>query len=397
MAVDADGNYTQLPAATIVIPASKTLPAVSIDFALNFAAANSATVTNGTHIQLGKVKIGSAMADFSGWRNIWSSKPRAGVTALPVAYTTGTSRYNFAFMLGDADPLIGNNVVPQGAGYAAFTMQTTGSVSLAGKTPDGESFTSTVPMGPNGQFFVFKTLYTTTTKGSIYSKNMKIEAQAVLDDNEITGALSQVRPPNPGKLTAVRPFRSGFGTTQVLSTVPATTVTTPVSYVAMGGRYVAPPKPGPNVFLNMLPGQADLNFSEDGDVDNSPATPGDINSLLNPDITISIAAASKITVPKRNTTTSTNLASTTINATASTGVFSGQFVLSDPNPVDGQKPTTVARTVKYYGMVVRVRNAVPHDTFGLGYFMIDQLPQPSTTTTTSPRFSGIVSLKRQQP
>jgi autotransporter-associated beta strand protein len=397
MAVDADGNYTQLPAATIVIPASKTLPAVSIDFALNFAAANSATVTNGTHIQLGKVKIGSAMADFSGWRNIWSSKPRAGVTALPVAYTTGTSRYNFAFMLGDADPLIGNNVVPQGAGYAAFTMQTTGSVSLAGKTPDGESFTSTVPMGPNGQFFVFKTLYTTTTKGSIYSKNMKIEAQAVLDDNEITGALSQVRPPNPGKLTAVRPFRSGFGTTQVLSTVPATTVTTPVSYVAMGGRYVAPPKLGPNVFLNMLPGQADLNFSEDGDVDNSPATPGDINSLLNPDITISIAAASKITVPKRNTTTSTNLASTTINATASTGVFSGQFVLSDPNPVAGQKPTTVARTVKYYGMVVRVRNAVPHDTFGLGYFMIDQLPQPSTTTTTSPRFSGIVSLKRQQP
>jgi hypothetical protein len=48
-------------------------------------------------------------------------------------------------------------------------------------------------------------------------------------------------------------------------------------------------------------------------------------------------------------------------------------------------------------MVVRVRNAVPHDTFGLGYFMIDQLPQPSTTTTTSPRFSGIVSLRKTQP
>jgi hypothetical protein len=279
-------------------------------------------------------------------------------------------------------------------------MKTTGSVSLAGKTPDGESFTSTVPMGPNGQFFVFKTLYTTTTKGSIYSKNMKIEAQTLLDDNEITGSLSQVRPPNPGKLTAVRPFRSGFGTTQVLSTVPATTVTTPVSYVAMGGRYVAPPRLGPNVFLNMLPGQADLSFSEDGDVDNSPATPGDINSLLNPDITISIGAASRITVPQRNTVTSTNLASTTLKATASTGVFSGQFVLSDPNPVAGQKPNPVKRTVKYFGMVVRVRNTVPHDTFGLGYFMIDQLPQvgtPNTTTTTSPRFSGIVSLKKKQP
>jgi hypothetical protein len=219
--------------------------------------------------------------------------------------------------------------------------------------------------------------------------------------------MTHVRPPNVAKITATvsRDYRSGFGTTLVVPNVTPSTVTAPVNLVVMGGRYVAPPKTGPNVILDMPPGNADLIFSEDGDLDNSPAA-GDVATSDNPDIVVAIAAGSKLTIPKRNVLVlpAVNPAGTTLLATPTTGVFSGKFALDDSNPVPGQTPAIVKRSVSFQGLIIRVRGAGNvMSTFGTGYFVIDQLPQaanasnPATTSTTSPRLSGFVSLKPKAP
>lgn len=417
MNVDSAGALTGSPTTTVTIPATKTEPALTITFTLSIVAAPAAvppalpappvvTITDATITSV------SGSAAFTGWRNNWATKAVANVSHLPTEYV---GLYNTALCLPDGDSLIGDSAsVPQGAGYASFTVAPAGTYKLAGRTSDGETLTSSSYVGPTGQLFLFQTLYKTSTKGSVLSddsstpqiENIQIVTRTVPNpaDNDVTGIISHVRAPDPAATSKARLYRSGFGTTQVLAGVPAATVTSPLNLTVIGGRYMPPVKGSTTVLMGIdttqgVTNNATLTFSEDGDVDNSPSQPGDVVTSDNPDITVSIGAASKVTVPKKATTPAiVNPAGTTLSANAATGIFSGKFTLEDNNPVLLQKPTIVKRTVSYFGLIVRARiDDTTTTEFGTGHFVIDQLPQdtvaPTTTTATSPRTSGIVSFK----
>ena len=403
MSVGNDGTPSA-PTASMVIPATATLPALTVNFVLNYTAGSP----KGTLLTNALITSGANSVAFTGWRNLWAAKAVTDFTAIPTAYSAKTTDiYNFAFMMGDADPLrvSATQAAPQGAGYASFKVPTTGLVSVTGRTSDGEILTSSCPLGPDGQLFLFKTLYTTTVKGSLLSKpDFKIDIRNNLDpvDNDITGGLTIVRPPNPAAVATARTYRSGYGTTLTAAGVTPTTVTAPVNYVVTGGRYIAPLTASatvidPTVLLDLLPGSdnAEVLFAENGS--------GGVAAAYNPDITIGIGVASKLTVPKKalNGLTVVNPAATTLLATASTGVFSGSYTLEDTNPVPLQTPTKVKRTVPYQGLVIRRREVNNTTTvFGVGYFIIDQLPKvgtPNTTTTTAPKVSGLVTLRKKLP
>jgi hypothetical protein len=401
MSVGGGGIPTD-PTASIVIPATATLPALTVSFGLTYTAGTP----SGTLLTNAQITSGSNSVAFTGWRNLWAAKAVAGVSAIPTSYSAkATDTYNFAFMMGDTDPLrvSATQAVPQGAGYASFKVTTAGAVSVTGRTPDGETLTSSCPLGPDGQLFLFRTLYTTKDKGSLLSKpDFKIDTRSNLDpvDNDITGGLTIVRPPNPAAVTTARTYRSGFGTTLTAAGVTPTTVTAPVNYVVTGGRYIAPlpvsaTVTNPTVLLDLPAGSnnAEVLFDENG-----AGAGGGIAAAFNPDMTIGIGAASKLTVPKKSLA---HPAGTTLAATAASGVFSGRYTLEDTNPVALQTPTKVTRNVTYQGLVIRSRgvgNATT--TYGVGYFIIDQLPQtgsPATTTKTAPRVSGLVTLRKIVP
>jgi hypothetical protein len=317
----------------------------------------------------------------------------------------------------DGSALIGNTQVPQGYGYGSFTVAPTGSFTLAGRTPDGETLTGTYWLGPNGEFFIFQTLYTTTPKGSILGE-MQIELNSAgsLDD-DLSGDLTIVRPPNGSSATVARTYRSGFGTSQVVAGVPQTTVISPVALTAFGARYLVPvtatvSNPNPLVFLNIAAASgttrnAELIFSEDGVLPaRGAAFPApytqDVATLLprNPNIPVTIAVKSIVTTPKINSVD--NPASTTLIPATATGAFSGKFTLSDSIARTApQTPLVIARTVTYQGVVIRERTSAKGveprvvETYGVGYFLIDQLPPNATTPATStPKLSGSVILEK---
>jgi hypothetical protein len=387
----------QPPAGLAIAAATRTEAAATIRFNLaitppSVTAAPPAVVVSGAEITDGTNTVA-----YAAWRNNWAATARANVSAKPDAYV---GLYNIAFTLPDSGGLIGSTAVPQGDGYAAIRVSASGGYTISGRTPDGETLTGGSFVGPNGQIFMFQALYTTTTKGSILSdipgtaevEPMQIVARSPVTSNNVTGTVSLVRPPNPAAITSARLYRSGYGTTQVLNGVPATTVTAPVSYAVLGGLYNPPPSMG-TVLLGINPGtnNAELEFTLDGSTSIPTAT--------NPNVVVSVGTSSRITVPRKKLTVPVeNLAGTTLSAVASTGAFNGSFVLSDTNPVPGQRPNPVTRSTPYQGLIIQAR--LPNDTvqiFGTGYFIVDTLPQatsgstPATTTRDTPKLSGQVN------
>ena len=391
--------------ATIRIPATTTvpaLPALTLVFKLN-SAVGVGTAPPATVLADATISDGTNTTTFKGWRNNWAATAVANVSAKADAYA---GDYTFGMMLPGGSPLIGNSQVPQGSGFGIFKVVTAGSFTLAGRTPDGETLTGAYWIGPNGEFFIFQTLYTTSLKGSILGE-LRIESNTPSTDNDIFGDVTHVRPPNSAAVTATvsRAYRSGFGTAVTATGVTPTTVTQPVSLVAVGGRYIVPPPTGPTVFMGLTPrstdplSNAELIFSEDGVLParNSvfPASYNkDIVANLNPNIPVTIGVKSVVKVPLAKS--ASNLTSTTFLPVLTTGAFSGAFTLSDSFARLPLAPLVIPRTVAYLGAVVRERTSAAGqprvvENYGIGYFMIDQLP-PNVTTpaTTTPRLSGSV-------
>jgi len=381
------GDVTGLVSASIKVPASKTAAPVMLNFSLEnliVAPAVPATmIVNATMSDCGP----NLPAAFTGWRNKWAAKAVTGISEIPTPYL---GLYNFAMTLPTGSPLISNPRIPQGAGYAAFTVAPTGLCTIAGRTADGEIITSACPVGPTGQLFVFRSLYATTVKGSILSSTLTIEANADVTKNDLIGALDWVRPPNPLAVTTrvSRLYRMGFGSTRTISVSPVPPgdpITTPVSLIAFGGRYLPPLSVGPEVILGITPStslpppsNAALSFTEVNDLDVASAT--------NPNVAVTVIKGSATTTPVLGVT---NPAATKCAARAATGAFSGSFTLLDPS--------ALIRKVTFQGLIVRRRTSALNDINrteridGFGYFINSQISSP---TATAPQISGMVSLEK---
>jgi hypothetical protein len=393
--LDIDVNNVLPPQCTIILPATATLPSLTISFKLAITP-GTLPAPPSTLFADATVRAGTgAPVTFQGWRNNWATAAVASVSAKADAYA---GLYTFGMALGALDPLVTNpamrSLVPQGTGYASFTVATAGSYTLAGRTADNIAFTGGYFVGPTGQSFVFQTLYTSTLKGSLLG-TLQIDRGLNLtlsDDNDLSGNLTWVCPPNSA--TTNRLYRAGFGTT----TAPVG-VLTPVNLVAFGGRYIAPVaattlNPSPPVLLGLVAGtlparNAELIFSEDGDL---PAItppipdpyPSDVVDNLNPNISLTILKASALDLPK----TTANPASTKLTVAAATGVISGSFSMNAANP-QGVAPNPVLRTpVAFFGQIVR-DNGVQ---VGVGFVIIPQLPRVGVVETpaSTPQLSGRV-------
>ena len=333
LATDAAGL---LPTGTAVIP-RKNLPSLTVSFTIDSA---------NRRIDIGDITDGSAHAPLSAWQKSWGTANPAG------AYD---GYYTFGW---DMQP--GFPAAPQGTGFGSFTVaEVAGTLTLKGKTGDGETLVGSAFVGPQGQILIFQLLYA-PVKGSL-AGSMLIDRGADLlddDDNILGGSITWLRPANSPATT--RTYKDGFATAHLL---------------AGGGRYLPPAlilgvSPGPN--------NARLVFA-DAAIDTPPPAPG---------ISLGIGALNAITYP------ASNPRKTTLKFTLATGEFSGGFTMEDSNPLPPPAtPAVVKRAATYQGIIVREGGV--HR--GYGYFLIPQLPSagpPQTSPTTSPILSGQVVFER---
>lgn len=306
---------------------------------------------------------GDVSSSVTGWK----------VTTTPSHYS---GRYHLGIRIPTGNPnldLPNSAFVPQGNGYATFTVGSKGTLSIAGRTADGEKITCATFVGPEGEVLLYQSLYTTTSKGSLQGQ-LRIDAGAeaeVANDNMIESpdaTFDWVRPANPTALstkTVTRTYKAGFGL--------ESPVGEPVALEAFGGFYAAPAvllnigSPSPTV------ANASLTFTGAG-ID---------LARLEPDLpNIAITSASAIT----RLTTAT--AGTTLKASRTTGAISGSFTLFDDDTLTATaRDTEIKRVVPFQGLIVPESGV--HK--GVGYFMLPQIPPTATATKTSHILSGKMS------
>lgn len=240
-------------------------------------------------------------------------------------------------------------------------------MTITGKTNDGEPFTCATFVGPQGQILLFQTLY--TPKGCLAGV-LDIDPMdtGALNADVLEGNASLTHPANTKRI-----YPGGF-ITQALT--------------AFGARYTPPVAPA--LVLGMAVGdKASATFSGGG-----------LGSAsINPNLTsFDILAGNK---PSPATALSLgnpgSVKFVTFNAT--TGVFTGTFLLTDTETRAAFAGKTLSRTATFSGILTRDALGDP---VGVGHFLLPEMPHdaappstPATTPTTSAMLSGGILLKKK--
>jgi ELWxxDGT repeat protein len=369
--------------ATVTVSRGLILAPLTLTFTIND--------TTKSHLTNASVSVttttGPASAAIQGWKQTRKATP---VNESASAYQ---GLYNFGLKLpaqvnSATNPNLGNVAVPQGNGYGSFTVAAAGTLTFAGRTPDGETLTGGTFVGPAGQVLVYQLLYSTTRRGTLRGQlNLSTGAlPADASDNTLTSTnLDWARPANLAVLSSsARTYRAGFG-------LPDTPVVTPVQLEAFGGRYVVPTTllriaNPPSATAVPLTANAEVKFTEGGLAANVPSGAG---ATLNPDINVAVTATNTSVI------IGLNAAKTSITPNRTTGAITGRFSLSDLNArtLPPLTPNPILRAVTYQGLIVPDNTAGTHE--GVGYFMLPQLPTSNNATliTTAPILSGKMSFK----
>ena len=282
------------------------------------------TLDPDTNLATGTLSIGASSTPVSAWRQTWSTDTNPA--------TTRVGYYSAGFDLpSDSPPSAG---IPQGTGYASFTVAPAGTLTVSGKTADGNAITSAGFIGPNGEIAVHQALY--TNLGSILGKLiLTTDTNEFFEDNTISGELTWMKPTSTS-----RTYGPTFG---------------PVTLNAFGKYLAADTKSG-----------AVLGLPDTGTFTISFAEGGISGSLTNPNVTAAtFTDALKVIMPLAGS--AANPGKTTLTINAGTGVISGGFTL-----VDGK----LVRAVTYQGMIIR---GGPGTSRAFGYFL---LPQSAATTSS---------------
>lgn len=261
---------------------------------------------------------------FDGYRNIYKKK-----TNEPTEFL---GQHNFIIELDEEnEALITDETLPQGAGYGIFTVAADGKLSVKGKTADGEAYTTSSFLSPDGDVFIYQTLYKTAQKGSILGKLV------IDEENLITGNATQLRPADPS--TKQRTYAAGFDLTEE------------GLMLISGGAYGAPAS---KVFLDEAANSvAELEFIR-GEEEAAADAEADVTLL--PNFKLSVG---------------TNSAKTKVAINSKTGLVTGSFTLADK------------RASKFEGVVIPEEG----DFVGVGYYLL-----PESADKTSAINSGVMSL-----
>ena len=293
----------------------------------------------------------------NGWRHVYATE------AAPYM-----GSHSLGLHLGD--PLqVGNADLPQGWGYATFTVAKDGKWKLTGRTADGEAITIAAAVGVGGQMLFYQALYKPLA-GSLQGSLLlnPVDTNDAFDNN-LSGDVDWVRPAATN--TKTRAYQAGFG-------LPGTPEETPVPLEAVGGSYRAPGKG--EMVLDLADGGEDnveLSFSEGGLA----------AAEQNPDQVLGILAGNKPFNPKPAGPTLTTLK----KLTAKTGLFEGTFRLTDPDPRTGATGNVV-RDAVFRGVLIH--DASEGASYGVGHFLLEALPvDGETPKKNTPVFSGAVKLR----
>jgi autotransporter-associated beta strand protein len=327
----------------------------------------------GTILNTSTISDGTTTVNFTGWRNPWSTLNPA--TRFAGMYTMKVDLVNTALTSAEA---------PLGAGYLSFTVSpTTGRLSMVGKLSDGvavpgiatTSVTASTFVGPAGQILVFRTLYGTTTRGSLLG-SLGIAAEPDPLNNTVEGTLSWMKPANLA--TTNRLYRTGFPASGLLDVD------------VDGARYVAPPA---RTKTNPLAEPRVMGLTDAANQIEVLLTKAGVETALplQADVKANVALTNKVAFNLDTTTVNTRKMSLTFSA--SKGSFTGKATLKDNNPVLAAAVppllVPVTRTVTFQGLLV--------GGVGYGYFILNQLPAvgavPAQTTSNSPQEGGRVEVK----
>jgi len=339
------------PTATVAIP--RTLPLHNLTLAF--------TIDKDTGELTGSVTDGVIATPV----NVHAWRGTAPLAALVGSYTSVLD-----FTPGQTPDPTGNLAYPQGYGFGTLTVYATGSATWTGKLSDGSTTTANTTVGSTGQIPLHSMLYTTPGSAHGWVQVSQDSTSKPTNGGQplLDGALDWVKDAQAPSSTNHN-YKAGFPLHQL---------------TAAGGKYVKPTTTVLGIIDNGLTTtDARLAFTDGG-----------LLAGLSP----IVGAAQLNNTPFRITTTNTlvmpagavaNPATLTLALTASSGAFSGSFVLKDPDPTG---TALLSRTVYYYGLIVQ-RVSVNK---ALGFFLLSELPSdgpPKTTLATSDILSGQVVLE----
>ena len=349
------------PTAEVTIPRTLPLLNLTLAFTINKDTGElTGTVTDG---------IFGTPVSVHAWRG-----------TAPLAALVGSYTSVLDITPGQTPDPTGNLAYPQGYGFGTLTVYATGSATWTGKLSDGSTMTANTTVGTTGQIPLHLMLYSTPGSAhgwvqvSLDSTSTPTNAgQPLLD-----GGLDWVKDAQAPSSTNHN-YKAGFGLHQL---------------TAAGGKYVKPTTTVLGIVDQVSPTNARLAFSDGGLTGPPPIVGASMATNLNTNTPFRITNANAVIMPIG---ASTNPATLTLALTASSGAFSGSFILkNDPDPTDHVPPTALlSRTVYYYGLIVQ-RLSVNK---ALGFFLLSELPAdatlttPKTTLATSDILSGRVELE----
>ncbi len=349
------------PSATVIIARTLPLPKLTLAFSIDqYSGELYGSVSDGVN----------APVSVNAWHNPWNAV--SNKAPLAAIYT---SELALGLALAGTTSTPGNVAYPQGTGYGTLTISTSGVATWAGKVADGAVTTASTTMGPTGDVPLHFMLYKNT--GSAHGW-VTASADSVSNPSNsglrlLDGSLDWMK--SQAASSADRSYNAGF----LLH-----------SLTVIGGEYV---KPGTSmVILGLTDGgvgttNAKLVFSEGGLTGPAPIVAATNATAANKSFRIA-ATTQAVTLP----TSANNPAGLTLSLKASTGAFSGSFVLKGDQDPTATKVSLLSRTVSYYGLLVP-RVGVKH---GVGFLLLPELPSlglPITTLSTSPIYSGKVLLE----
>ena len=296
-------------------------------------------------------------SNFTGWRNVWGTNLAGAATSkyatsatVPGPYTMGL----FSVAPG----------VPQGDGFASFSVLSNGTYSLSGETPIGDVFTtSNAFIGPDGDLAIFHVLPGGT--GSIVGiSRIALNNAANATDNEIVASSSYAPGITWSRIANVSPtlYPAGFA---------------PVAVSVLGGYY--------GTAQVITSGSHPLNFLYAG-----------LPSFYSPNRVVPVTTAASYSLPGLPTLPTTL-------TFGGTGAFnrafiSGKFEVIDTNPIAPcgpllhRTPRSLANVQPFYrGIVIPMNQGTGR--IGVGYFLLDQLPTTANTSAPKVTLSGAAVLQ----
>jgi hypothetical protein len=282
------------------------------------------SLDHATETLTGELTFSGATAAISGWKNPWNAKTN------PASKQAGYYTLGLDLAASATDPLL-----PQGSGFASFTIGLDGRTTVKGKTADGTSFTTPGFVGSSGQLLIYKPLYKKAAGVVLGNLQLALDFFSNFEDNKISGTGHWERPALPGRL-----YPSGF--TDVPLDIAGQLLS---SSTAAGSKVLGLPAQS---------GDHNLLFTDGGLGAQDPSAVFTYPSTLK-----------AIVVP--------NSSKTKLSINAASGAVTGSFTLDDSG---------VKRNVLYQGMIIR--NSTTPNLLARGYFLLPQLlPNPRTSLQLS--------------